>query len=107
VQAHAADLRAEVHHDELVAALSSNFRRAPVSPSEMALLEYAHRLTAAPASIRETDVGALREAGWTDRAISDAVQIIGYFNYINRVADGLGVDLEPEMTDEDESGIGR
>lgn len=43
------------------------------------------------------DVEALRAEGLDDRAISDAVQVISYFNYINRIADGLEVDLEPEM----------
>jgi alkylhydroperoxidase family enzyme len=42
-------------------------------------------------------VAVLRAAGFDDVAIHDATQVIGYFNYINRVADGLGVDLEPEM----------
>jgi alkylhydroperoxidase family enzyme len=45
----------------------------------------------------EADVAALRAAGHEDRAILDAVEIVGYFNYINRVADGLHVDLEPGM----------
>ena len=40
------------------------------------------------------DVLSLREAGWNDRAIHDAAQVVAYFNYINRVADGLGVDPE-------------
>ncbi|MEK6799164.1 MAG: hypothetical protein AABZ12_09390 [Planctomycetota bacterium] len=39
----------------------------------------------------------MRSLGLSDRAINDAVQVVAYFNYINRVADGLGVDLEPEM----------
>ena len=39
----------------------------------------------------------LRDVGLTDRDIHDAVQVISYFNYINRVADALGTDLEPEM----------
>ena len=43
------------------------------------------------------DVETLREAGFDDRAISDAVQVVSYFNYINRVADALGVDLEEWM----------
>ena len=43
------------------------------------------------------DVERLRELGLSDRAISDATQVIAYFNYINRVVDGLGIDLEPEM----------
>ena len=42
-----------------------------------------------------THVDLLREAGWDDRAIHDGCQVIAYFNYINRIADGLGVDPEP------------
>jgi alkylhydroperoxidase family enzyme len=42
-------------------------------------------------------VEELRCAGWTDEEIHRAAQVIAYFNYINRMADGLGVDLEPEM----------
>lgn len=63
----------------------------------MALLAYAEKLTAAPASVGQRDVDALRAAGWSDRAISDTIQVVAYFNYINRVAEGVGVDLEPEM----------
>ena len=40
---------------------------------------------------------ATRVAGWSDRAVHDAAQATAYFNYINRIADGLGVDLEPGM----------
>ena len=46
----------------------------------------------------------LRAAGFTDTAIHDAAQAIAWFNYINRIADGLGVDLEPEMRDIRRSG---
>ena len=42
----------------------------------------------------EADIVSLRDHGFGDRAIHDATQIIGYFNYINRVADGLGVAYE-------------
>lgn len=45
----------------------------------------------------EGHVQALRAAGLDDRGISDAVQVVSYFNYINRVADALGVDLEEWM----------
>ena len=44
----------------------------------------------------ENDIRGLEQAGLSQEAISDAAQVIGYFNYINRVADGLGVDLEEE-----------
>ena len=65
-----------------------------------ALLQYAERLAAEPASVASEHVEALRSAGYDDRAIHDAAQITAYFSYINRVADGLGVDLEPEMRGE-------
>ncbi|MCK5943947.1 MAG: hypothetical protein KAI24_18325 [Planctomycetes bacterium] len=40
------------------------------------------------------DVAALRSAGFSDAAVHDASQVVGYFNYINRIADALGVELE-------------
>lgn len=47
--------------------------------------------------MERVDIELLRSVGLDDRAIHDAVQVISYFNYINRIADGLEVDLEPEM----------
>jgi uncharacterized peroxidase-related enzyme len=64
---------------------------------DRALCEFAEKLTLRPASVGEADVASLRGMGLDDQAIHDAVQTIAYFNYINRIADGLGVDLEPEM----------
>ena len=49
------------------------------------------------ARLGAADVEVLRDLGFDDVAIHDAVQVIAYFNYINRVADCLGVDLEPDM----------
>ena len=62
-----------------------------------ALLQYAERLTIDPGSVQAVHVQSLRDIGLDDRAIHDAAQVAAYFGYINRVADGLGVDLEPEM----------
>ena len=42
-------------------------------------------------------IDGLRATGWSDAEIHDATQIASYFNYINRIADGLGCDLEPDM----------
>ncbi len=56
-------------------------------------------MTRTPAAIRRQDLDTLRKHGLTDRDILDAVEIISYFNYINRVADALGIDPEPEMRD--------
>lgn len=75
------------------------------TPRLRALLQYAERVALQPASVTAEHVQALREQGLDDRAISDAAQVAAYFSYINRVADALGVDLEPEM--EREAGEGR
>ena len=42
------------------------------------------------------DADALRAHGWTDVAISDAIQVISYFNYVNRVAEAVGIEDEPD-----------
>jgi len=55
------------------------------------------RVTRTPAAVRRREVESLRKFGLTDRDILDAVEVISYFNYINRVADALGTDPEPEM----------
>jgi alkylhydroperoxidase family enzyme len=44
----------------------------------------------------ETQIESLREQGWSDAAIHDAIQVIAYFNYINRVAEAVGIEGEPE-----------
>lgn len=61
---------------------------------ERALLVYALKLTHTPAAVRRADVEALRRAGLDDAEILDANQVVAYFAYANRVADGLGVELE-------------
>jgi alkylhydroperoxidase family enzyme len=54
------------------------------------------QVTRAPASVTEADVERLRGQGLSDEGIHDAIQVIAYFNYINRVADAVGVENEPE-----------
>lgn len=61
------------------------------------LLEYCSKITDAPETCTKDDVDDLRAAGATDEEIHSTVQVCSYFNYINRVADALGVDLEPGM----------
>lgn len=67
------------------------------------LCDYAVKLTLMPGCVDESDIVQLKEAGFSEQQITIAVQVIGYFNYINRVADGLGVESEDWMTiDRDE-----
>ncbi|WP_420627402.1 carboxymuconolactone decarboxylase family protein [Candidatus Leptofilum sp.] len=62
--------------------------------ADRALCEFAAKLTRHNDEMEPDDLDALREYGFDDRAIHDAVQVIGYFNYINRIAHGLGVEPE-------------
>lgn len=78
-------------------AVKRDFRTAALTPRQRALCEFAERLTARPAAMDEAQVRALRAAGLDDRAILDAVQVIGYFNYINRLVAALGVEPEDFM----------
>jgi uncharacterized protein YciW len=61
-----------------------------------ALCRYALALTVRPWTVRRTDVEALRAVGLSDRDVVDANQVVAYYNYVNRVADGLGVELEDD-----------
>ncbi|MGQ0733082.1 MAG: hypothetical protein ACT4QD_05420 [Acidobacteriota bacterium] len=97
MEAHAHDLRAEVADEALVEFVKTDWTKAALSETDQALLRFAIKLTRTPGEMTRGDVEHLRAAGFDDRGISDAVQVISYFNYINRVADGLGVDLEAWM----------
>lgn len=69
---------------------------AGLAARERALCDFADRATRAPARLGEADVSALRTHGLDDDAISSAVQVVAYFNYVNRVADAIGIEPEPE-----------
>lgn len=62
------------------------------------MCDFAVKLTLRPGAMKESDVASLRDHGFDDNQITIATQVIGYFNYINRIADGLGVDPEDWMT---------
>ena len=91
---HGRGLRRLTKNPALVRALKKDWRRAPISAAEHAMLTYAEKLTLTPGVMAKTDVTALRAAGFSDSAILDINQVTGYFAYVNRLADGLGVPLE-------------
>lgn len=74
----------------------TDYRKAQLEPPDRAMLDFAVKLTRTPAAVRETDLDALRKLGFDDPAIHDIVQVTALFNYYDRLADGLGVDMEPE-----------
>ena len=65
--------------------------------AELALLRYAEKLTSSPGAMVESDIEALRAAGVDDGQILEANQIVGYFNYVNRCLNGLGVTTEGDI----------
>ena len=54
------------------------------------------KLTHLAPEIDDADIEALRAHGLSDTDVSDAIQVVGYFNYVTRVADGVGIEDEPE-----------
>jgi uncharacterized peroxidase-related enzyme len=77
--------------------VKSDYRKAELSRRQQSLCEFAEKLTRTPAQMTREDVDHLRQAGLSDRDVVDLVQVIAFFNYINRIADGLGVDPETWM----------
>lgn len=77
---------------DLLEQVSRDYRQAELRPKDRALLDYASRLTASPAAIEESDIVALRSCGYRDEDILLTNLIIAYFNFVNRIALGLGVE---------------
>jgi len=74
--------------------LKRDYRNAPISSADLAMLDYAVKLTKTPWETEQGDVDKLRGEDFSDAAILDINQITGYYNFVNRLADGLGVELE-------------
>ncbi len=81
--------------ESLSEAIKKDFRTADITAQERTMLEYVEKLTLTPVKVTSADIKALREAGFDDLAILQINLIASWFNYINRVADGLGVGREP------------
>ena len=63
------------------------------------MLRFSVKLTRTPGAMEGADVEALRSAGFSDRDILDIVEVVGYYAYANRVADGLGIETESWIPD--------
>ena len=76
---------------ELVEALEKDYRTAPITSQERVMLDYVVKVTRDATKVWKDDIEALRVAGFDDRGILQITLIASWFNYINRVADALGV----------------
>lgn len=74
--------------------IAIGWRTADLSSRDGALCAYTEKLTESPAAVGEDDIASLRATGLDDDGISSATQVVAYFNYINRIAEGLGVPME-------------
>ena len=88
---HAEFLRKVTLDDGLVDALRTDWRTAPISDSERVMIEYVVQLTEDATGVTQEHHERLRAAGFDDRGILQITLIASWFNYINRVADALGV----------------
>jgi uncharacterized peroxidase-related enzyme len=79
----------------LIREIKVDYRQADLSRRERAILDYAVKLTLRPMDMTRDDVDALRDAGLDDGTVHDVAQVTGFFNLCNRLADGLGIDAEP------------
>ncbi len=79
---------------DLVDALENDYPTAPITPQERVMLDYAVKITKDATKVWKDDHERLRAAGFDDKAILQITLIASWFNYINRVADALGVGRE-------------
>jgi uncharacterized peroxidase-related enzyme len=80
--------------DDLIAALKEDYTRAPITEADRVMIDYVVQLTRDATRLQREDIERLRAAGFDDRAILQITLIASWFNYINRVADALGVGRE-------------
>ena len=80
--------------DALKDQLVTDYKTADISEQDKLILEYAERITRDAASITQDYIDELKRHHMPDRMLHDIVQVASYFAYVNRLADGLGVELE-------------
>lgn len=74
--------------------LVNDFRSADITDEDLAMLEYVEKITLEPAKITKDDIDNLLDAGFDKQSVHDIAQTASYFNYINRLSDSLGIELE-------------
>jgi uncharacterized peroxidase-related enzyme len=82
--------------DALAERIEQDWMAAGLDRRRTAMLVYAAKLTRTPGEMTRADVEALRAAGFSDADVLAIAEVVGYYAYVNRIADGLGVELEAE-----------
>jgi uncharacterized peroxidase-related enzyme len=92
---HRRGLRRLLRDDELATRIEADYEAAGLDERRLSMLRYAAKLTQTPAKIKQEDVVGLRRVGFSDEDILHIAEVTAYYAYVNRIADGLGVELEP------------
>lgn len=90
----------QTEQDSLLLGLIDEGTHNSLGDLDIAILEYATKLTRLPSSITQEDIVVLRSHGLDDRGIHDICAITAYFAFVNRIADGLGVELEDRFSED-------
>lgn len=96
VRHHAEALRAYVQDESFLEHVQRDYTQAPLDPRERAMLDYAQKLTRSPAQVTPQDIEQLRRVGFGDAEILSINLIVSYFNFVNRIALGLGVEFSED-----------
>lgn len=91
---HRRGLRRLLNDDALLERIDVDWRTAGLDRRRTVMLEYAAKLTLTPGQMEKSDIDELRAVGFSDRDILDICEVVSYYAYVNRIADGLGVALE-------------
>ena len=94
MSAHAEFLRAASNDIELATRLKDDFRSASLTEPDRRMLEFVEKLTLCPWLLVRSDVTGLRDAGFPDSTILHIILGSAHFNYLNRMADGIGIRFE-------------
>jgi uncharacterized peroxidase-related enzyme len=84
----------KVAQDHMLDGLAQDHTTLGLPARDKTMLDYAAKLTLRPGEMTERDVATLRDTGFDDRAIHDICAVTAYFAFVNRIADGLGVEME-------------
>ena len=97
MESHEADLLDEIQDQEKVLKIQEDYTQVEFEPATRTLLDFSVKLTLDIHEMDKSDIESLRMNGFSDEDILDAVHLISYFNFVNRVLDALGADPEPDM----------
>ncbi len=81
----------------LVKHLKTDPANAPLEPADKAMIDFALKLTREPSSVKQQEIELLKQHGFGEEQVVDIVLITCTFNFMDRLADGLGVELDAQM----------